>query len=119
MSYFPDCRTDEYYNEKYLNEKDKEFVNGFDWCVEQVVCAFENIDEYTLRDEIDVRPSDIVKVAEAMKPWFERWLESDRNELITSMLDDMSEEEYEQIKSKVDGKPFSYAEEMKKCTEKS
>ena len=98
MSYIPDCRTDEYYNEKYLIQADKEVINGYDWCVEQVMCAFANI------DELDIRPSDVVKVAEAMEPWFRRWLESDRNELITSMLDDMDEEEYKKRKEEVDNK---------------
>lgn len=102
MSYFPDCRTDEYYNEKYLIQADKEVINGYDFCVEQVMCAFANIDEWTFRDELDVRPSDIVKVAEAMEPWFKRWLESDRNEMITSMLDDMNEEEYKKRKQEID-----------------
>jgi hypothetical protein len=104
MSYFPDCRTDEYYNEKYLIQADKEVIRGYDWCVEQVMCAFANIDEWTFRDELDVRPSDVVKAVEAMEPWFKRWLESDRNELITSMLDDMDEEEYKKRKQEVDNK---------------
>ena len=104
MSYFPDCRTDEYYNEKYLIQADKEVIHGYDWCVEQVMSAFVNIDEWTFRDELDIRPSDIVKAAEAMEPWFKRWLESDRNELITSMLDDMDEEEYKKRKEEVDNK---------------
>ena len=42
------------------------------------------------------------------------WIKRRRDELITSMIDDMSEEEFQKVKSEVDGKPFSYAEERKK-----
>ena len=34
MTYIPDCRTDEVYNESNLNDRDKEFVKGFDFCAE-------------------------------------------------------------------------------------
>jgi hypothetical protein len=40
MSYIPNCREDENYNGKYLNETDKEFLRGFDWAVEQAVDNF-------------------------------------------------------------------------------
>ena len=109
MSYIPDCRTDEYYNEKYLEGLEKTFIEGFDFCVEYAVeSGFDNIDEWTLRDEVDVRPSDIMKVVEAVKEWISDFIESRRDELITSIIDDMGEEEYVKVKSKVDGKPFSY-----------
>lgn len=51
MSYIPDCRADENYNQKYLKEKDKEFVAGFDWCVEMAVDNFFDNDMYELQDE--------------------------------------------------------------------
>lgn len=109
MSYIPDCRTDEYYNEKYLNELDNEFVRGFDYCTtEAVECGFANIEDFFGEFDIDVRPSDIRKVTEAVEKWLLDWIEGQRDELITSMIDDMSDEEYTKIKSKVDGKPFSY-----------
>lgn len=47
MSYIPDCRNDENYNQKYLNDKDREFVRGYDWCTEEVVDNFfNNMDVY-------------------------------------------------------------------------
>ena len=109
MSFIPDCRTDEYYNQKYLNKLDSEFVKGFDYCKEAAVeCGFANIEDFFYEFEIDVRPSDIRKVTEAVEKWLLDWIEAERDELITSMIDDMSDEEYTKIKSKVDGKPFSY-----------
>ena len=45
MSYIPDCRSDEYYNQKYLTGNDKKVIWGFDWCVEMVVDNFfDNFD---------------------------------------------------------------------------
>ena len=45
MSYIPDCRSDEYYNQKYLTGDDKKVIWGFDWCVEMVVDNFfDNFD---------------------------------------------------------------------------
>lgn len=40
MSYIPNCREDEYYNQKYLTGEDKEFIRGYDWCTEMVVDNF-------------------------------------------------------------------------------
>lgn len=109
MSFIPDCRTDEYYNQKYLNKLDSEFVRGFDYCTtEAVECGFANIEDFFGEFEVDVRPSDIGKVTEAVEKWLLDWIEGQRDELITSMIDNMSDEEYTKIKSKVDGKPFSY-----------
>jgi hypothetical protein len=88
MTYFPDCRTDEFYNEKELEGEDREFIRGFDWCVENCVDnGFDNVEGVDLCEEADVRPSDVEKVLEAFKPWLLRWIESSRNEVITAMLD--------------------------------
>ena len=43
MSYIPNCREDENYNQKYLTGDDKEFVRGYDWCTEQAVDNFSNV----------------------------------------------------------------------------
>ena len=105
MSCIPDCRTDEYYNEKYLNEKDKEFVSGFDYCTKSAVeCGFANIEDFFYELEIDVRPSDVKKVTEAVEKWLLDWIESQRDEMITSIIDYMDEEEYKKIKQEVDNK---------------
>lgn len=89
MSYIPDCRTDENYNYENLNQRDRDFVDGFDDCAERAVAsAFENLDNFEDPDGLDVRPSDIRKVLEAFQPFLMRWIETTRNELITSMIDD-------------------------------
>ena len=95
MSYIPDCRTDENYNEKRLNQRDRDFISGFDWCTEYPVTnAFDNLDNWE-NDDLDVRPSDIEKVVESFKTFLLEWIEMHRNELITSMIDDMAADEYQ------------------------
>ena len=49
MTYFPDVRTDEAYNQKKLNDKNKKFVDGYDWCTDTIKSFFASIgdsDEY-------------------------------------------------------------------------
>lgn len=131
MSLIPDCRTDEGYNEKYLNQKDKEFLRGFDWCVEMAVDNFfdndmgdlasegdylghilcgkvpeemqeEYIMEHTVAGEEDEKRK-VETYADLIRMKILEWIEMERDELITSMIDNMDDDEYEQIKAKVDG----------------
>ncbi|HCJ37809.1 MAG TPA: hypothetical protein DHV37_05725 [Erysipelotrichaceae bacterium] len=99
MSYIPDCRTDEYYNEKYLKHNSKLFVKGFDWAVKEICMMFSNLEVFPDVYGMLANDDDAQKVEDAIK----FWAESARNELITSMLDDMTDEEYEEIKECVDG----------------
>lgn len=101
MSYIPDCRSDENYNEAYLNEMDKEFVRGYDYAVEQIVNLIENNSNVypELDDILDYHKAvacvDKVKI---VKESIEEWAETQRDELITSMIDSMDEVEYEKNK---------------------
>lgn len=135
MSYIPDCRTDEYYNQKYLNEKDAEFVRGFDWCTEMAADnLFDNLTDFfpedsyfghILCEELPVSMQEeyewqvsfgaegenpppekrVVKTyADLLRMQLIDWIESERDQLITSMIDGMEEEEYQTIKQKVDDK---------------
>ena len=73
-----------------MNQRDRDFIDGFDHCAEQTVeSAFDNLD--TWDHDLDVRPSDIEKVVEAFKPFLSNWMEMSRNEMITSMIDNMSD----------------------------
>lgn len=129
MSCIPDCRCDEYYNEKYLNERDKDFLRGFDWCAEMAADNFfDNIDDYfdedsylghrlheelpeSMKDEYEVESdldgaTQLRKVetyADLLRSKILTWIEMERDELITSMLDGYGEEEYQEIKERVDG----------------
>lgn len=117
MSYIPDCRTDETYNEKHLNEKNKEFVRGFDWCAEEAVdMLFDNLDcienedlvaflerdlpdgpegEYEWRSTFsgDTEKREILTFGDYLRSQIIDWIEMERNELITSMLDSQASED--------------------------
>lgn len=130
MSYIPDCRTDEYYNQKYLNERDKEFIRGFDWCTEMAVDNFfdnnyeKGFDEDNfvghevlqelpdqLREKYEmefsfldgkVEERTIETIIDQIRYEILVWIESERDMIITSMIDGMNEEEYRKIKDEVD-----------------
>ena len=47
MSTFPDCRYDGSYNVDFLDEKDSEFVKGFDYALETIINLFSaNLDVF-------------------------------------------------------------------------
>lgn len=112
MTYIPDTREDDYYNEKYLNEKDKEFIKGYDYAVNDALDAFiDNIGDF----DFDVEGEDINigkifenhadildKFREAIKENFE----SERDGMIVSMIDYYSDEDYAKIRTEVDGVPY-------------
>lgn len=128
MSYIPDCRKDEYYNQKYLNEKDSEFIRGFDWCAEMAMDNFfNNIDDFFERDSYimhilneEIPETDheeyvmessfdgteekrtIKTYLDKIRAYLIDWVEGERDQLITSMIDDMDKDEYKRIKDKVD-----------------
>lgn len=132
MSRIPDCRTDENYNQKYLNEKDTHFLHGFDWAVEQAVDNFFDNDMFELQDpgshlghiinetlpeemqdeyEMEFAFNDrntekrkVLTYADLIRMKLLEWIEMERDELITSMIEGMDDTEYEAIKARVDGK---------------
>lgn len=106
MSYIPDCRTDEYYNEKYLKDKDAEFIRGFDYAVENMLNIFNNLDVYPDVEELLDDKKAILKEgkAELVRDALEEWVEMARDEVITSMIESMDETEYQRIKEAVDGR---------------
>lgn len=102
MSYFPNCRTDEYYNDKYLNEKDKEFIAGYDWAIENAIKTFfANIDIYPELDDVlaDNKAVIVEGKSDMVEEAMIHFAEMHRNELITSILDGYDEKEYEKLKA--------------------
>lgn len=130
MTYIPNCREDENYNEKYLNKLDKEFLAGFDWCMESAVDNFFDNnyeagfdegdfvghevlqelpevekDNYVMEftfGERKVEERKIETIIDKIRYEILAWIECERDMLITSMIDAMDEEEYHNIKSEVD-----------------
>lgn len=140
MSYIPNCREDENYNQKYLTGDDKEFVRGYDWCTEKVVDNFfdnfDSVDSDYLATYLEREVPDYMQVEYQMEdsfphPGYEAglesrrvktyldyiryklllWVENSRDELITSMIDSMSDEEYEKAKGRADEGTVTRVEE--------
>lgn len=128
MSYIPDCRNDEAYNQKYLNQRDKDEIFGYDWCTEMVVdMFFDNLElidnDYVVhlletelpeyeREEYDWIPTidkdrepekrEVRTIADLIRSTLLDYIESSRDEVITSMIDNMDDDEYEANKARVD-----------------
>ena len=105
MSYIPDCRTDKVYNEKHLDVLDKEFIAGADWMLDQIINMIENnVDTYP---DLEMILADNIVVIEAGKDKIvsdaiKHWAEMERNEMITSIIDGYSDEQYKAVKVRVD-----------------
>ena len=117
MSRIPNCREDGVYNEKYLTEKDKAEVTGYDWCAEEVVGGFfDNLEDFFEKDSYlghtlyEKLPEDMQgeytvvssfghngetkEVAYKCENYADllhlklcEWFEVERNEMIMSMID--------------------------------
>ena len=95
MTYFPDVRTDEAYNQKKLNDKNKKFVEGYDWCTDTIKSFFASIgdsDEYLdhiLMEKVpeDMADEEVSTYADLLRFRLENWIESSRDELVVAMLD--------------------------------
>ena len=86
MSYIPDCRTDEDYNEKNLSdERDIAPLRAYDLAIEDIDTLFANLDVYEVR--VDLRPSDFQAAADEIQEMAKDWMEMHRNEMIVSLLD--------------------------------
>ena len=106
--YVPNARTDEVYNEKYLAEKDKDVIAGYDEATKTIDSFFDNLEVYDF--EVDEEDIDLGRfldnheeIKEALKNNLLEHLESGRNTLVVEMIDHMDDGEYEKIKAKVDG----------------
>ena len=132
MSYFPNVREDINYNENYLNQRDKDSLSGFDWCVEDAVDTFfDNID-FIESDHIEKFMSEKLpdekaeeysffgpaakeeRRAETYGDYFRmmllRWIEISRNKLVASMMDNMDDDEYGDNKDKYLKEEAKYSE---------
>ena len=123
----PDVRNDDHYNEDFLNGMDKRDLLGFDWATEAVDNLFNNEEMLTddsdylekvlheplpesLKDEYDMtfcmpdRENEHRKVetyGDYIRMKILEWLEMERNELVTSMIDNMDDDEYNALRNKV------------------
>lgn len=131
MSIIPDARTDEYYNEKYLNEPDGYATLGYDIAAENVEMFIANISDLeddikdalgdidlgeiddsliangevflsSLTEEQEENISPITKLMLLMKEKLLLDLEMQRDEMITSLLDGYNKKTFDEIKRRTD-----------------
>lgn len=122
---FPDCRNDEYYNQDFLDGMNEKIVRGYDFAVETADGFFDNPefvndDEIMrffdkelpedMRDEYEINcitPDEhsearkVLTYGDYVRSRLIAWLEMQRNELITSMIDSMDDTLYEAIRNKI------------------
>lgn len=91
MTAIPNCRIDYHYNEDYLDKYGKIFVSGFDAAIEDGESFFDNID-FSELDEIHLHQ--LEEMHDFLVESFNEWMEMSRNELITSMIESMSNKEF-------------------------
>lgn len=99
---YPDCRVDENYNEDFLIEEDKQVIRGYD-----LACGFAT--DFIMGN---IEPEEILGVLGANRVVrsvfstvrkyihreLSRHLESCRDEIITSIIDNMDEDKYNEIR---------------------
>ena len=95
----PDCRTDEVYNYYTLDDVNKYFIDGYDYCTEHVVDNFfHNLDIYFNDDSIliDIFNKDMpesmhtqesITFGEYLKECLLDYIEISRDEIIVSIID--------------------------------
>lgn len=86
----PNCREDINYNENYLTEKDKRFLKGYDYAMDIMRNFLENLDS-----NIEISDKADLELLVDIKDEGENILECNRDELITSMIDNMDEDVFE------------------------
>lgn len=94
----PDCRNDDVYNEEFLVHDDKKVLAGMDYAFEQIENLFNNLDVYGEELSEADTPYNLQKVlednSEVIMKIMTEWYESERNEVITAMIDNMEEDVY-------------------------
>lgn len=117
MSFIPDTRNDDYYNEDFLDKISKSCLVGYDFALDQIINLIGgNLDIYSddlnelcpedheiEEDEAYSKRDDLYEILEDNKEIIcaiiKDWMERNRDELVTSMIDGMDDEEYEGIKA--------------------
>ena len=88
MTYFPDIRTNEEYNEKSLTGERKAFLKGFDFAVEVLDTMKNNLDSY-IEDSIVIHYlAEHEEEAEKVFSSILHYIELERNMVGCSLLDE-------------------------------
>ena len=101
-------------NQKFLTDRDKAFIEGYDYAVQQVLLLFQgNLDVFPDFSELLDDKKAIIKdnKVDIAITSIEDWAEMQRDELITGILDGYGEDKYNKIRESV------LNEESKRCRE--
>lgn len=117
MSLIPDVRNDDTYNDQFLDEKDENFVAGYDTAFEEIITLFaDNLSTYEGEltelcpegytpesDEAFSKREDLYSIVEDNKEILcaiiKDWLEAQRDEIVTSMIDSYDADYYGELKA--------------------
>ena len=105
MTTLPDCRHDDCYNEDFLTDDNRRVIEGFDFAVEQVEDCIRNIPVGEIGGLLAQKEPTIRAIIKTFKKIIFKelayYLEEQRNAFITSTIDDMDEDEFKAIRTKV------------------
>lgn len=76
MSYIPDYRKE---TDK-LNEVDRAYIGGYRHAIEDVLCFFDNIDDF---DDLSI----VKEITSKMKANLEEWMEGEETMLVCALFD--------------------------------
>lgn len=87
MTFFPNVREDEDYNEKMLKPPFIDRLGGYDYAVEEVETAFNNLDAHVDESLVIHYLAEHKEELEKLKSVIMRYLEIERNEMVVSMIE--------------------------------
>lgn len=87
MTFFPNVREDEDYNEKMLKPPFIDRLGGYDYAVEEVETAFNNLDAHIDESLVIHYLAEHKEELEKIKEIVLRYLEIERNEMVVSMIE--------------------------------
>ena len=91
MTFFPNVREDEDYNEKMLKPPFIDRLGGYDYAVEEVETAFNNLDAHVDESLVIHYLAEHKEEIEKIKNIILRYLEIERNEMVVSMIETQTE----------------------------
>lgn len=106
MTYIPNVREEGVYNQDNIKDNlDKEFVRGYDYAVEQLKTFFANIDVYdgSIINRLDKNQEECDELQEDI----EDWMESQRNELVVSIIDGQEDDADDDIAESKEEKDYA------------
>lgn len=85
-----------------IEEHDCLELQCYDFCIEDVECFFDNIDD-NAEEFIDVGMDAVNKIAPKIKECLIDWLAEQRNEFAISLIENMDDEKYKENYKKIFG----------------